>query len=399
MSSGDSQLLPVLHRASDGELAPLVEYITNAFSNSLEGKKRYKAHYPMHSCYIDLIADELCKFGGNTAANWFRGHGPEWKSVVMDVANKLDAKYMKDWDVERIELAVLVAIASKAWSDMDKMQRKALLDRIDISQGGAKIFPEETVMKQLQSSCITSLVLASLITDIISSLLFRRTVAMGASSVVSRGVASIWGCGIVGLWGAFDLAGPAFRVTIPAVVQVALIRQRIHATTETDKMWQEYYCWQNEKDADSWVANMLRIVGLHNSASVRRERDMAFDQGVEAGRTQATEEYIDQITKKKNEVEHFEKCCEAMLGIAFACAKIEGIALSEVHHDIETFCMGMMGGHISKTLQSVVNHLMCDTPDLRASLAQAMKLGIPEADTTMLMTILREEFSRHLNVH
>ena len=59
MSNGDRQLLPVLRDASDSELAPLVEYITKAFSNGIESKARYKTHYPVHSQYPDLIAYEL----------------------------------------------------------------------------------------------------------------------------------------------------------------------------------------------------------------------------------------------------------------------------------------------------------------------------------------------------
>lgn len=42
MSNGDRQLLPVLSNASDSELAPLVEYITKAFSSGIESKARYK---------------------------------------------------------------------------------------------------------------------------------------------------------------------------------------------------------------------------------------------------------------------------------------------------------------------------------------------------------------------
>ncbi|HHH0059599.1 TPA: hypothetical protein ACPZB8_001817 [Yersinia enterocolitica] len=56
MSTGDSQLLPVLSNASDSELAPLVEYITKAFSSGIESKARYKTHCPAHSQYADLIA-------------------------------------------------------------------------------------------------------------------------------------------------------------------------------------------------------------------------------------------------------------------------------------------------------------------------------------------------------
>ena len=44
MSNGDRQLLPVLSNASDSELAPLVEYITNTFSTDIDSKATHKTH-------------------------------------------------------------------------------------------------------------------------------------------------------------------------------------------------------------------------------------------------------------------------------------------------------------------------------------------------------------------
>ncbi|WP_324059106.1 YaaW family protein [Aeromonas caviae] len=399
MSTGDNQLLPVLRNASDSELAPLVKYITAAFSNSLESENYYKTHYPKHGKYTDLIAQELCAFGGNTFVNLFRGSGPEWKAVVIDVADKLDAKYETSWGVERIELAVLAAITRKAWSDMDAAQRKTLLAQMDLTLGSSTLFPEELLMKQLQSSRFSSLLLASLIANVFASQLLGRTVVMTATSfMVSRGAASLLGpigWVITGLWTAFDLAGPAYRVTVPAVVQVALLRQRIHATKEADKAWWEYHRWQDEKDADSWVANLFRMAGLSTAASIRRERNMAFDQGVAAGQQQATEDYADQILKKMNEIQCFEKRCEAMLAVAFACAREESVAPSDVRSGIETCCLGMMGGHLSPALQTAVNRLTINPPDIRDAFAQAVEQGIPETEITALMTVLRETFCQH----
>ena len=403
MSTGDSQLLPVLSNASDSELAPLVEYITKAFSSGIESKARYKTHCPAHSQYADLIAHELCEFGGNTVVNLFRGGGPEWKTVVIDVADKLDATYEKDWGVDRIELAVLAAITRKAWSDMDQAQRKNLLAKMDLTQGSTMLFPEAKLMTQLQSNRFSSLLLASLIANVFASQLLGRTVVMSAASfVAARGAASFLGpigWVITGLWTALDLAGPAFRVTIPAVVQVALLRQRIHATPEADKVWWEYHRWQDEKDADSWVANMFRMVGLSTAASVRRERNMAFEQGVMSGQQQTTEEYADQVLKKMDEVQRFEKRCEAMLAVAFACAKEEGIAPSDVRSDIETCCLGMMSGHLSSILQATINRLIVNPPDIHTALEQALELGIQETEAAELMAVLREAFSQRAGAY
>lgn len=129
MSNGDRQLLPVLSNVLDSEFGPAGEYITKAFSSGIESKARYKTHCPAHSQYADLIAHELCEFGGNTVVNLFRGGGPEWKTVVIDVADKLDATYEKDWGIDRIELAVLAAITARFGRIWTKLNAKTCLKK------------------------------------------------------------------------------------------------------------------------------------------------------------------------------------------------------------------------------------------------------------------------------
>ena len=60
----DDDLNPILEKASNEQLQPLVEIITGAFSNFLEIEEAYKAHHPNHVMYADLIASELRTFGG-----------------------------------------------------------------------------------------------------------------------------------------------------------------------------------------------------------------------------------------------------------------------------------------------------------------------------------------------
>ena len=44
----DDDLNPILEKASNEQLQPLVEIITGAFSNFLEIEEAYKAHHPNH---------------------------------------------------------------------------------------------------------------------------------------------------------------------------------------------------------------------------------------------------------------------------------------------------------------------------------------------------------------
>ncbi|VGG38234.1 Uncharacterised protein [Klebsiella quasipneumoniae] len=99
-----------------------------------------------------------------------------------------------------------------------------------------------------------------------------------------------------------------------------------------------------------------------------------------------------------DEVQRFGKRCEAMLAVAFACAKEEGIAPSDVRSDIETCCLGMMSGHLSSILQATINRLIANPPDIHTALEQAFELGIQETEAAELMAVLREAFSQRAGV-
>ncbi|MNG29300.1 hypothetical protein D3C84_1147080 [compost metagenome] len=62
-----------------------------------------------------------------------------------------------------------------------------------------------------------------------SSLVGRGVVLAGGAGL-SRGLAVLAGpvgWAITGLWTAFDLASPAYRVTVPCVIQIGHMRQKM----------------------------------------------------------------------------------------------------------------------------------------------------------------------------
>ena len=90
-------LYSLLASCSKEDLAPLVGYITDKFSNSLEINETYKTHSPDHTKYTNLIADEIRLYGGNTASNIARGgKGPDYDEVLFDVCQKIGIPSKKE---------------------------------------------------------------------------------------------------------------------------------------------------------------------------------------------------------------------------------------------------------------------------------------------------------------
>ena len=70
-----------------------------------------------------------------------------------------------------------------------------------------------------------------------SQILVGRGVMMVGMGILSRGIGIL--CGPVGWallcgWTAWDIMGPAYRVTIPAVIQVAYMRAKYQAKSNSN---------------------------------------------------------------------------------------------------------------------------------------------------------------------
>lgn len=70
--------------------------------------------------------------------------------------------------------------------------------------------------------------IALIVANAIAKAILGRGLSLAANAGIVRTIsifAGPIGWLITGLWAAMDIAGPAYRVTIPAVIQVAFLRQ------------------------------------------------------------------------------------------------------------------------------------------------------------------------------
>jgi uncharacterized protein YaaW (UPF0174 family) len=231
----------VMAKASDEDLKPLVEYILKASTTeSLSGKELYKAHSPNHRRYPGLILDEIRLFGGNSFVNLFRSEGPEYHEVVKDVASKFGVKEVDSFDLVQLEEELIQKILRDALkkaegqerADMEAILKEAGLGKGDLSAllSGASLL---TLLGARAAGVVTYQLSAIIASAMAKQLLgYGITLAAGgaASAALSRGLAVFMGpIGwiLTGIWTAIDLAGPAFRVTVPCVLHIAMLRQKM----------------------------------------------------------------------------------------------------------------------------------------------------------------------------
>lgn len=230
--------LAFLEKLESKDLEDLVYCLTHdkdgsvRFTEELTACDAYKSHHPDHHAYWELIAAELQCFGGNSFATMFRGgEGVLYKEVLIDACDKLKVNYNKHSSVEAIEQNMLMKILQDSLEKMSPEEIRELAESM-----GVKDFKNITkdalfgsFLVIFRAGGFKSYQLTVIIANGILKALIGRGLSFGGNIVLTRTMAILTGpigWVITGLWTAIDIAGTAYRVTIPAVIQVAVLRQK-----------------------------------------------------------------------------------------------------------------------------------------------------------------------------
>lgn len=230
--------LEFLGRMKSEELDDLVYCLTHdrdgsvRLTEELTMNELYKQHYPDHEKYWELIAAEIQCFGANTFATILRGgKGVEYKEVLMDVCDKMKVNYNKDSSVEKIEGNLLMKILTDALEKMSPEELKELAEATGVKN--TRGITAETMVGVFQAvfraGGFKSYQLTLIVVNAVLKALIGRGLSLAGNAALTRTMAILTGpigWVITGLWTAIDIAGPAYRVTIPAVIQVAALRQK-----------------------------------------------------------------------------------------------------------------------------------------------------------------------------
>ncbi|HCG7482107.1 TPA: DUF3944 domain-containing protein [Vibrio parahaemolyticus] len=230
--------LEFLRNIKSEDLEDLVYCITHdkdgevRFTEELTTSEVYKLHHPNHTKYWDLIAAEIQHFGGNSFANMFRGgRGVEYKEVLIDVCDKMKVNYNKYSSVDKIESNLLMKILTDALEEMSAEELKELAQSTGVKNTSG-ITSEAMVgifQAVFRAGGFKSYQLTVIIVNAVLKALIGRGLSFAGGAALTRTMAILTGpigWAITGVWTAVDIAGPAYRVTIPAVIQISALRQK-----------------------------------------------------------------------------------------------------------------------------------------------------------------------------
>jgi uncharacterized protein YaaW (UPF0174 family) len=228
-----NELVYCLTHDKDGDPRLTEELTTNAL---------YKRHHPDHHQYWELIAAEVQCFGSNSFATIFRGgKGVPYKEVLTDVCDKMKVNYNKESSAETIEKNLLMKILKDSLEKMSASEIRELAESLGLKNTNS--ITAEALVGSFQAifrmGGFKSYQLTLIVVNAVMKALLGRGLALAGNAALTR-VAAVMagpiGWIITGLWTAIDLAGTAYRVTIPAVIQIAFLRQNLQYGNLADEI-------------------------------------------------------------------------------------------------------------------------------------------------------------------
>ena len=229
--------LEFLGNVPSAELDPVVRIVTEGkdgeqrLTEELTMHDRYKESSPDHHAYWDLIAAEVQCFGADTLVTMGRrGKGVLYREVLTDVCDKMKVNYNSGSSVDIIEFNLLMKVLTDSMKEMSPEELEAACDDLKLSPTR---YTPEAVTIALQVAIKLGGFDPYKIAVIVANAVARALIGRGLPLVVNAALTRLMGvfAGPIGwtlsaVWLLVSVTGPAYRVTIPAVIMIAHLRAK-----------------------------------------------------------------------------------------------------------------------------------------------------------------------------
>lgn len=233
----DPELMDVLTHGSQEDLGVLVDIITN------KGKGRISLDSGVLTVLLEAkhkgaiegnvllyIAEEIQKSGANSIVSVFRGgKGVTYREVLFDVARHLKVSFNASSDLSSVENGILLKIIEKAMEKMSEEEKKEFFSHFGVLYDGVGPVAMAGLIAAIKSSGFFTYKLALIVANAVAKAVIGRGLSLAANAALMRTIALFAGpigWAITAIWTILDIAGPAYRVTVPCVVQIAYMRQK-----------------------------------------------------------------------------------------------------------------------------------------------------------------------------
>ncbi|MYM71623.1 hypothetical protein GTP56_05355 [Duganella sp. FT134W] len=251
-----SSLSLLLAQADVEDLDILVDYITDngegriSLNNDVCARLvQCKERKNYTSGDRTLIENEIRSFGGNTLTNVYRevrsnvsfgslldkvlpavDTSISYDEIVKDVASHLKVPYGKSDDVLIVEDGILRKILRDSLEKMSPEERATVLKELNVTDLGL-LGPAASaaLIAAGRAGGFATYKLALVVANAVSKAILGRGLPLVVNAAAARTIGIVLGpigWVVTGVWTLADMASPAYRVTVPCVVQISYMRQK-----------------------------------------------------------------------------------------------------------------------------------------------------------------------------
>lgn len=197
--------------------------------------KEYKMYGKQYEKFISTIEKEFLDFGSHTF--WTN---KTYKEIVCDVAKKLNVNFNKEQKTSLIEERILEKVLIDTWDKMSEAEKQELANIAKDKYGNIDIKAEgtATLLAAFRAGGFYSYQLTLIIINTISKMVLGRGLSLATNAGIARALGILsgpLGMTLTALWTIIDLAGPAYRVTIPCVILIAGFRKEYELRKALEK--------------------------------------------------------------------------------------------------------------------------------------------------------------------
>ena len=198
-------------------------------TEQLTATDEYNRNYPEDMLFlVPQISNELLKYGSNTLATFWHNEPDSYETVLRRVCKQMDVRTMEQDSVAKMEHNLLTTLCQDTLNKMSERELRLLANENGI--------PDKTLTRQALTAALLMAVrtsravltrVAARIIQYIVEIITVRGVATAGIETATRAVGGALGpIGWIalGAWTVYDISSPAYRVCVPAVLQVAYMR-------------------------------------------------------------------------------------------------------------------------------------------------------------------------------
>lgn len=193
----------------------------------------YERHCVDANAGLDALVKKICLDGGSTIMSALRKwNGVPYAAVVRDVASKMNVRLEPNEGVFNIELKLLEEMIRRYVQNASPQEREQVQNylqqagrenrvrTVEIAKGSMAVGTMAMLVKRIGQHAAA---------EIVRQVVLRHTAKKVASEAARRATQIAgWGVPFLNIvfvgWTVTDIAGPAYRKTVPTVLEVALLR-------------------------------------------------------------------------------------------------------------------------------------------------------------------------------